>query len=112
MISLLFIFFAAFVNGMLDTMCFNEDNSLFTKWGDWWLPRRAFGKYPKILGTTIDGYHLVKYFMIFFIAISPQFYVNILPKIFIFGKPINIDFIVMMLVWGIGFELSRKIFKK
>jgi hypothetical protein len=98
MITYLLIFFAAFTNGMLDTMCFNEDNSLFTYWGKFWIPRKAKGFYKEILGVTLDGYHLVKYLMIFSIFLAAQFG----------GAKWYISFIL----WGIGFELSRKIFKK
>lgn len=112
MITYIFIFLAAFINGMLDTMCFNEYNSLFTNWGTFWSPWKSATTRKKIFGTTLDGFHLVKYFMIFFIAISPIFYTNVLPKLHIFGRPINLDVLGLMIVWGIGFELSRKIFKK
>jgi len=112
MITYLFIFLASFCNGMCDTMVFNSLNSVFTEWGDFWNPWKSATTRKKIFGTTIDGFHIVKFIMILFIAISPIFYVKVLPIYHIFGIPLYLDIAALFIVWGVGFELSRKIFKK
>ena len=106
MLGYLFFFLAAFVNGLLDTLCFNENNSILTKYGDWWFPRKAYGKYPKFLGSTMDAYHLFKYLMIFLLALSVKFYSPFFADLWLIYYIFE-----MAIVWGIGFELSRKIFK-
>lgn len=111
MLTHLFIFLAAFINGMTDTMCFNEDNSLFTYWGNFWLPRRAYGKYPKVLGATMDGFHIFKFVMIVLIVLACINYVPVFGKIDLYLFNLNTDIISLMLLWMFGFELSRKIFK-
>lgn len=98
MITYILIFLAAFINGMLDTMCFNEYNSLFQHWGTFWSPWKSATTRKKILGTTIDGFHLAKYLMIFAIVLAADYG----------GAKWYISF----LVWWVGFELSRKIFKR
>jgi hypothetical protein len=112
MITYLFIFLASFCNAMCDTMCFNEFNSLFTHWGSFWSPWKSATIRKKILGTTLDGFHLFKFIMILFIAIACINYSQVLPKINIFGTRLYLDIPALFIIWGIGFETSRKIFKK
>lgn len=104
----IFLFLAAFVNGITDTLCFNFIQSRFRNLNPkWWNPNVSWQYVPLTLGfVRLDAYHVFKYLMILFLAISVKYYLPIFYNLW------EIYYIFeLMMIWGVGFEISRKIFK-
>lgn len=101
MVSIIFFFIAACLNALMDMTAQMWESSVMARKPKvfnprWWNLFESYKYARRILGTSVDAWHVSKFFMILFIIVS----------IFSYSS----SFFVILLypfIWCIGFETSK-----
>lgn len=97
MIPYLLIFIAAHMNGLMDVLTHYFHTSIFRdKDKTFWNPNESW-KGSKFLGwMRLDAWHLAKFAMIF----------SIVGAVICYTHSTDYDAIILLIIWGVSFELS------